>query len=165
MHSIPTPLVLLLVSSLVSSTLALTLSFPRSGLPLSPPRAATTATTTASFETYAANPKLLVTPIPTPTPTSSIRPDPESAEKQTFQVTKDQLEGLLQQVLQFDFQLQVVSGTPDPASASGDRELLGEIPVQIKVRKLRIGGLSAPRVHFETLNDQRDPVNYGNIRT
>ncbi|KAF9900927.1 hypothetical protein EC991_006734 [Linnemannia zychae] len=94
----------------------------------------------------------------------------DTKEPPVFQVTKLQLEGILSQALQLDFHLQVVSDLANNKNkmnikdAAPECKVLGEIPVQVKIHKFRIGGLSAPRLSSQTLNEQRDPVNYGNIR-
>ncbi|KAF9136262.1 hypothetical protein BGW39_003707 [Mortierella sp. 14UC] len=116
----------------------------------------------SSFATYAANPKLLLTP-PSSSQTTTTCAD-DTKEQPVFQVTKSQLEDILSQTLQLDFRLRVVSDSDMNNDERLEGTVLGEIPVQIKIHKLRLGGLSAPRLNFQTLNEQRDPVNYGNIR-
>ncbi|KAF9293848.1 hypothetical protein BGZ88_004806 [Linnemannia elongata] len=132
----PTLLAVALVS-LLSSTLTLTLPrlTPRDGSPIS---------TGTSFETYTDHPKLFITPTTTPSDVET-----ETSHLPLFKVTKSQFEGILHQTLHIDFRLQV----------------LGEIPVQITIHNLHLGGLSAPQVHTQILNEQHDPINYGNIRT
>ncbi|KAG0284296.1 hypothetical protein BGZ97_008241 [Linnemannia gamsii] len=131
----------------------------------------------AAFETYTANPKLFITLPPTTTPsTSESGPEPTYAgydddvkegdedqrpHRPVFQVTKSQVEDVLRKTLHLDFRLQVVSSANK--GKDDKREILGEIPVQITIHSLRLGGLSAPRVHSQSWNEQHDPVNYGNI--
>ncbi|KAF8945308.1 hypothetical protein BGZ47_002901 [Haplosporangium gracile] len=133
----------------------------------------------ASFETNTAHPKLFITPT---TPPSESEPktahdddddddDEGQAHRPVFQVTKSQFEDILRQTLHIDFRLQVVSdptnkdeNEDEDKNGSEEREVLGKIPVQITIRSLRLGGLSASQVHSQILNEQRDPVNYGNIR-
>ncbi|KAG9066744.1 hypothetical protein KI688_012653 [Linnemannia hyalina] len=153
---LPTLFALILVS-LSTSTLALT-------LPRLTPRYDSLISTRASFETYTAHPKLFTTPATTPSDSKA-----ETNHLPVYKVTKSQFEGILRQTFHIDFRLQVVSDSNKQAdeneNASEEREVLGEIPVQITIHNLRLGGLSAPQVHSQTLNGQRGPINYGNIRT
>ncbi|KAG0284013.1 hypothetical protein BGZ96_011631 [Linnemannia gamsii] len=165
----------------MSSTLALT-------LPRLPPHddfqhRSLLTTSRHAFETYTANPKLFITPPPPPKTTtttkipSSSKSEPtctgddnyddEDDENQrslrpVFQVTKSQFEDVLRKSLHINFRLQVVSASNK--DKDDEREVLGEIPVQITIHNFRLGGLSAPRVFSQSLNVQHDPVNYGNIR-
>ncbi|KAF9310001.1 hypothetical protein BGZ91_007217 [Linnemannia elongata] len=152
----PTLLALALVS-LFSSTLALI-------LPRLTPRDDSLISTGTSFETYTDHPKLFITPTTTPSDAET-----ETSHLPLFKVTKSQFEGILRQTLHVDFRLQVVSNSNQQVDQDGndskEREVLGEIPVQITIHNLRLGGLSAPQVHSQILNEQRDPINYGNIRT
>ncbi|KAK3834875.1 MAG: hypothetical protein JOS17DRAFT_773002 [Linnemannia elongata] len=147
----------LILVSLPSSTLALI-------LPRLSPRGDSLTSTGASFETYAAHPKLFITPTTPPFDFET-----ETNHPPVFKLTKSQFESILRQTLHIDFRLQVVSGsnkqTYEDENASEEREVLDEIPVQITIHNLRLGGLSAPQVHSHISNEQRDPVNYGNIRT
>ncbi|KAF9138331.1 hypothetical protein BG015_002429 [Linnemannia schmuckeri] len=163
----------ILLISLSSSTLALTLPrlTPRDDSQPRPP-----ISIGASFETYAAHPKLFITPTAPPseseTETTHHDDDEGLAHRPMFQVTRPQFEDILRQTLHIDFRLQVVSdpvnkdkNDDEDENGSEGREVLGEIPVQITIHNLRLGGLSAPQVHSQILNEQRDPVNYSNIRT
>ncbi|KAK3833651.1 MAG: hypothetical protein J3R72DRAFT_477928 [Linnemannia gamsii] len=155
---------LLVVSILsMSPTLALALSWPIT----SSFSGSQHVSYPTSFATYVTKPRLYLTPPESNSETFRTNDDKDQKQP-VFQVTKSQLEGILDQVLQIDFRLQVVSD-PDNSeadkNASQEHKVLGEIPVQIKVHRLRLGGLSAPRISSQAQNEQQDPINYGNIRS
>ncbi|KAF8939194.1 hypothetical protein BGZ58_010450 [Dissophora ornata] len=106
---------------------------------------------------------LIPPPAHTPQALSHVVETSDSAI-QHLQITKKQLEELASFALNVKFDLDVVS---DASPKGGDASLkaLGTIPVHLRIKELRIGGVSLPRIHSESLNQKVDPVNFGNIRT
>ncbi|KAG0254606.1 hypothetical protein BG011_005628 [Mortierella polycephala] len=105
---------------------------------------------TETFVVYPPNPSLTVSPIAR-----------HSNSFHEFQITKSQLEHVLGPALDAKLDLQVMSDEPDPVT--GQHALLGRIPVHLRVNKLKIGGVSVSRLMTQSVNEKRDPVNFGNI--
>lgn len=84
-----------------------------------------------------------------------------SATAPMFQISEQELKNLLGIHLEFDLNLEVMHDV-DAAVAQARR--VSRIPVHIKVHELTIGGILAPSLKAKDVNQQADPVNYGNIR-
>ncbi|KAG0304554.1 hypothetical protein BGZ98_005358 [Dissophora globulifera] len=143
------------------------------------------------FEVYASNPSLqtdaepLKPPALPPSPLSLIRAPaptvqsfssilPKDADgTQHLQITKKQLDQLLSYALDLNFSLEVVgekaAGEVDTGKKSGIADaalgkVLGTIPVHLRVKELKIGGVSVPKIVSESVNEKQDPINFGNIQ-
>ncbi|KAI1313368.1 hypothetical protein EDD11_002678 [Mortierella claussenii] len=99
---------------------------------------------------------------------TSVSPLPSASEKdlkpsnQAIQVSKKQLEAILGLALDAHFDLNVVSEELIPEN--GTSEVMGTIPVHLKVKELTVGGVSTPVIDVSSINQKVDPINYGNIR-
>ncbi|KAF9994521.1 hypothetical protein BGZ80_000722 [Entomortierella chlamydospora] len=96
------------------------------------------------------------------------RASTEKHASQPIEITKKQLEKLLGLALDTTFNLKVMSDNSDFKAGNevGDSgsELLGTIPVHLKIKELKIGGILAPKIETESLNLKVDPSNFGNIK-
>ncbi|KAI8357644.1 hypothetical protein B0O80DRAFT_293861 [Mortierella sp. GBAus27b] len=83
---------------------------------------------------------------------------------QHIPISKEQLEKLLGLVMDTKFNLEVLEDTKGHEGM--DRrppEYLGRIPVHLKVRELKIGGVTMPRILADSENSKANPINYGNV--
>ncbi|KAF9917672.1 hypothetical protein FBU30_000630 [Linnemannia zychae] len=94
----------------------------------------------------------------------------QQQQSPVFRVTKSQLENTLYKTLNVDFDLQVISDSNPNSNVNSnlntknmDLRILGKTPVQITIHRLRLGGVTASRTDSLVMNEQRDPINYGNI--
>ncbi|KAF9345337.1 hypothetical protein BGX26_003259 [Mortierella sp. AD094] len=97
------------------------------------------------------------------------RASTEEPVLQPIEITKEQLEELLGLALDAKFNLKVISDNSDSKIGNkvGDSgpELLGMIPMHLKIKELKIGGISAPKMQAESWNLKVDSSNFGNIQT
>ncbi|KAF8976555.1 hypothetical protein BGZ46_008169 [Entomortierella lignicola] len=91
----------------------------------------------------------------------------EKPKSQPLEMTKTQFEELIGLALDVEFDLNVISDTTDPEfgneDSGSDSELLGKIPVHLKIKELKIGGSLVPKMIAENWNLKVDPLNFGNI--
>ncbi|KAG0324518.1 hypothetical protein BGZ99_001713 [Dissophora globulifera] len=143
------------------------------------------------FEVYASNPSLrtdtatTTTPALPPSPLGLIRaPAPtvqsfssiltkDADATQHVQITKKQLDQLLSYALDLNFSLEVVgekaavevdTGKKSDVADAAPGKVLGAIPVHLRVKELKIGGVSVPKIVSESVNEKQDPINFGNIQ-
>ncbi|KAF9430809.1 hypothetical protein BGZ94_003598 [Podila epigama] len=86
----------------------------------------------------------------------------QNPTRPTIRLSEHDLQSLLGPGIELNLHLNldILKGGPQDKN----QPILGRIPVHVKIHRLTIGGILAPTSSVHNVNEQSDPVNYGNWR-